>query len=53
MDTFLFCDYMQISVVHYFVIRDPCTECPVLDAISLRFLKTKGSVRGFGLNKVF
>ena len=29
------------------------TEFPVLDAISLRFLNTKGSVRGFGLIRVF
>lgn len=51
-DTFLFCDCGFVS--HG---RTKCgdirTEWPLLRAISFKFLKTTGSVRGFGLKRVF
>lgn len=39
-----------------FVIMDTflaCDECPVTNAISRKFWKTKGRVKGLGLNRVF
>ena len=51
-ETFLFCDYKRVNQKTDLG-RPIHTECPLLSAISLRFLNTFGRVKGLGLNRVF
>jgi hypothetical protein len=52
-DTFLPWDYKQCQESQSRRKIACLTEWPALRAISFKFEKTKGTVRGFGLNSVF